>query len=84
MAVKISGLGMIDHEWTTTSIRPWVLGLIETFGVDRCMFASNWPVDILYSSYRAVFDAYKEITADFSVSEQAALFWQNAERYYRI
>jgi predicted TIM-barrel fold metal-dependent hydrolase len=83
-AVKISGLGMTDHNWTTASIRPWVLGLIEAFGVERCMFGSNWPVDSLYSSYRTVINAYQEITADFSESEQAALFWQNAERYYRI
>jgi predicted TIM-barrel fold metal-dependent hydrolase len=48
------------------------------------MFGSNWPVDSLYSSYQTVIDAYREITLDFSAPEQAALFWQNAERYYRI
>jgi predicted TIM-barrel fold metal-dependent hydrolase len=84
VAVKISGLGMTDHDWTAASIRPWVLGLIEIFGVERCMFGSNWPVDSLYSSYQTVIDAYREITLDFSAPEQAALFWQNAERYYRI
>ena len=84
VAVKISGLGMADHNWTVESIRPWVVGVIETFGVQRCMFASNWPVDSLYSSYSAVVDAYREITADFSTDEKAALFWQNAERYYRL
>lgn len=84
VACKISGLGMTDHAWTTESIRPWVLASIEAFGVERCMFGSNWPVDSLYSSYRAVVEAYREITADFSADERAALFSQNAERYYRI
>ena len=40
---KISGLGM-DNNWTVDSIRRWVLTSIETFGVDRCIFGTNWPV----------------------------------------
>ena len=52
---KISGLGMSDNNWTVDSIRRWVLTSIETFGVDRCIFATNWPVDWLWSTYdRAV------------------------------
>ena len=84
VAVKISGLGMTDHNWTTQSIRPWVEAVIEAFGVERCMFASNWPVDRLYSDYGAVVDAYREITSGCSESERDALFWQNAERVYGI
>ena len=84
VACKISGLGMTDHAWTVESIRPWVLACIEVFGVERCMFGSNWPVDSLYSSYRTVVEAYLEITADFSDDERDALFRRNAERYYRV
>ena len=84
VACKISGLGMTDHSWTTESIRPWVLACIEVFGVERCMFGSNWPVDSLYSPYRAVVDAYREITADFSADERSALFRSNAEHYYKV
>lgn len=81
---KISGLGMRDNKWTVASIRPWVLHCIEAFGVERCFFGTNWPVDKLYSPYRTVLDAYAEIVADFSPDEQAALFSGNAERVYRI
>jgi len=84
VSAKISGLGLADHNWTTDSIRPWVMGVIEAFGVERSMFATNWPVDKLFSSYQALVDAYRSITADFSQSEQNALLWQNAERYYRL
>jgi len=84
VAVKISGLGMADHNWSVESIRPWVLASVEAFGVERCMFASNWPVDRLYSGYGAVVDAYKEITAEWSVADRDALFWKNAERFYQI
>jgi predicted TIM-barrel fold metal-dependent hydrolase len=48
------------------------------------MFASNFPVDKLFSSYDDVFNAFKEITRDFSAQERAALFHDNAERVYRL
>ena len=48
---KISGLGMSDQNWTVDSIRRWVLTSIETFGADRCILATNWPVDWLWSTY---------------------------------
>ena len=84
VACKISGLGMGDWTWTTDSIRPYVLAAIEAFGVDRCMFASNFPVDKLFSTYGAIFDAFKAITADFSHAERLALFHDNAARIYRL
>lgn len=78
VAAKISGLGLADHDWSTDSISPWVLGVIEAFGVERCMFATNWPVDKLFSSYQDLIDAYRSIVANFSADEQNALLWQNA------
>ena len=84
VVAKISGLGMCDKQWTVESIRPFVLKLIESFGVDRCMFASNFPVDILFSDYQTVWNAYNQITAEFSNEERVKLFHDNAEKYYRI
>ncbi len=81
---KISGLGMGDHNWTVDSIRPYVLGCIEAFGVERCILATNWPVDSLFSSYDALIDAYTEIVADFSKDEKRDLFARNTEALYGI
>ena len=81
---KISGLGMGDHNWTVDSIRPYVLHCIETFGVERSLFATNWPVDSLFSDYDMIVNAYDEITADFSEGERRALFSGNAEGLYGI
>ncbi len=81
---KISGLGMADHDWTADSIRPYVLHCIETFGVERSLFATNWPVDSLFSDYDTIVNAYDEITADFSEGERRALFSGNAEGLYGI
>ena len=81
---KISGLGMADNNWSVGSISPYVLHCIETFGVERSLFATNWPVDSLWSSYDAVVDAYTEIVADFSHEEKVALFSRNTEELYGI
>jgi predicted TIM-barrel fold metal-dependent hydrolase len=84
VAVKISGLGMIDHRWTIESLRPYVLETIDAFGAARCMFASNFPVDRLYASYADTWGAYGAIIADASADEQAALLRDNADRLYRL
>lgn len=38
-------------EWTVATLKPWVTGPIEAFGVDRCLYASNFPVDGISGSY---------------------------------
>ena len=81
---KISGLGMGDHNWTVDSISPYVLHCIETFGVERSLFATNWPVDSLWSDYDTIVSAYDEITADFTHTERHAMFSANTERLYGI
>jgi predicted TIM-barrel fold metal-dependent hydrolase len=84
VACKISGLGMGDHHWTVDSIRPYVETAIEAFGVERCMFASNFPVDKLFSTYGELWDAFRALTVGYSADERRALFHDNAERYYRL
>lgn len=81
---KISGLGMTDHAWTVDSIRPFVLYCIEAFGVERCFFGTNWPVDSLWSGYGDIVDAYTEIIENFASDERERLFVTNAETLYRI
>ncbi|MEO5641245.1 MAG: amidohydrolase family protein [Sphingomicrobium sp.] len=82
--VKISGLGMADHRWTLDGIRPLVERLIALFGPSRAMFASNWPVDALYSSWDMLWDAFDTITADLPEPDRAALFRGTAMRVYSI
>ncbi|MGF6384870.1 hypothetical protein OKW31_007871 [Paraburkholderia atlantica] len=76
--------GVVGCENAVDSIRPYVLCAIEAFGAQRCMFASNFPVDKPFSSYDAVFNAFKAITKDFSARGQRALFHDNSERVYRL
>ncbi len=82
--VKISCLCLPDGPWTLESNRPIVLETIETFGVERCMFASNYPVDGLRASYDLIYDSFKTIVSEFSHNEQKQLFSKNAMAFYRI
>ena len=84
VAVKISGLGVANPGWTIGSVRPIVIDTLEAFGIERCMVASNFPVDRLSSSYAAIFEALRAITADLSMSERRKLFHDNAVRIYRL
>jgi len=84
VSVKISGLGMLDWHWTIDSIRPYVLATIDIFGVERAMFASNFPVDKLYGSLDALYAAFRSLAAGCSAAEQDKLFYANAARVYRL
>lgn len=84
VAIKLSGFGIVDHNWTTERIRPLILHAIDVFGIDRCMVASDFPTDKLFGSFDRHLQAYSDITADFSADERDALFAANAARLYRI
>ena len=61
-----------------------LLEAIEVFGVERCMFASNFPVDGLRVTFRHMFDDYKRVAQVFTPAERRALFHDNAARFYRL
>jgi predicted TIM-barrel fold metal-dependent hydrolase len=84
IAVKISGLGQAGQPWSAEANRAIVLDTIDIFGTERTMFASNFPVDSLVGDFSTIFNGFDAITADLSASERAALFRDNASRFYRI
>ncbi|MCB1512392.1 MAG: amidohydrolase family protein [Hyphomicrobiaceae bacterium] len=57
---------------------------IEKFGVDRCMFESNFPVDKLSCDFTVLWNSFKLMTKDFSADERRALFHDTAKRVYRL
>jgi predicted TIM-barrel fold metal-dependent hydrolase len=84
VVAKISGLGMFDPEWTIDSTRIFVEKTIQIFGIERCMFASNFPVDKIFNSFDTYWNSFKEITKNYSENDKKLLFSSNAEKYYRI
>ena len=75
---------MGDQRWTVESIKPYVEACIEVFTPSRCIFATNWPIDSLWSSYENVVDSYLDIIQDFSSDEKVAMFSANTKNLYSI
>jgi L-fuconolactonase len=97
VTVKLGGFGSTrsGYDWHERVVRPASAELadtmapyfdfcIEQFGVHRCMFESNFPVDKASYSYVVIWNAFKRITQNHSAAERQALFHDTAARVYRI
>lgn len=95
--IKLGGLGMringfqFHHRARPPSSqdladawRPYVEVCIGAFGVSRCMFESNFPVDKISAPYAIYWNAFKRLAAGASTEEKAALFRDTARRFYRL
>ena len=84
------GLGLERREEPTRFLelaavwRPYIETAIDAFGVDRCMMASNYPVDGRACGFVPLWNALKHVVRGCSGRERAALFHGTAERVYRI
>jgi predicted TIM-barrel fold metal-dependent hydrolase len=84
VSCKLSGLAMPLGSMRADAFRPWLEYAIETFGVDRCFFASNFPVDGLHGTFDELYSAYDEVTAGLDGESRDKLFAANAERIYHL
>jgi predicted TIM-barrel fold metal-dependent hydrolase len=88
--MDINGFGWHERERPPTSqelmeaTRPYYEHTIEQFGVDRCMFESNFPVDKVTCSYNVLWNSFKRLTATYSSDEKAKLYHDTAARVYRL
>ena len=62
----------------------YYLHMIEHFGVNRCMFESNFPVDKASCSYTVLWNSFKKLVADFSAEERKSLFHDTATKVYSV
>ncbi|HEY2047979.1 MAG TPA: amidohydrolase family protein [Caulobacteraceae bacterium] len=97
VSVKVGGLAMpfagfdsfmsqpaASSEQLAEEWRPYVETCIETFGPTRCMFESNFPVDLGSCTYDVLWNAFKRLSAGASAEEKTALFSDTARRVYRL
>ncbi|HJF74897.1 MAG TPA: amidohydrolase family protein [Gallibacterium anatis] len=84
IVVKISGIGLPNKKWNIDDNRWIIQETINIFGVERCMFASNFPVDSLCGSLDTIFTGFKEAVKHYSYDDQKKLFFENAKKFYRI
>jgi len=64
--------------------KPYIETCIELFGVNRCMFESNFPVDMGSCTYPVLWNAFKVLAKHYSADEKTALFSGTAQRVYRL
>ncbi|MDA0663597.1 MAG: amidohydrolase family protein [Proteobacteria bacterium] len=64
--------------------RPWYEFTIEQFRPDRCLFESNFPVDMVSCSYNILWNSFKKLTTGYTAGERAAMFHDTAARVYRL
>jgi predicted TIM-barrel fold metal-dependent hydrolase len=81
---KISGFGMFERDWTLESIRPYAFEVVDAFGTDRVMFASNFPVDRLARGYPALWQAFAALADDLDPAMRDRVLRANAEAFYRL
>jgi predicted TIM-barrel fold metal-dependent hydrolase len=81
---KLSGLAMPLGSLRPDALRPWLESAIEAFGVDRCMFASNFPVDSAAGSFDDLYSTFDTVTSGLDAASRDALFAGTAERIYRL
>jgi L-fuconolactonase len=81
---KLSGLAMPLEAMSVGAYSPWLEYAIEAFGVDRCMFASNFPVDSMYGTFDELYRVFSAVTAGLDTESRSKLFAGNAESIYRV
>ena len=84
VAIKISGLGDPPRAWTVEANAPVIRDAIAIFGVDRAMFASNYPVDSLVATYDEVAAGFISAIGHLPVEDRRKLLHDNAERIYHL
>jgi predicted TIM-barrel fold metal-dependent hydrolase len=84
VALKISGLGIPGGAWSVADNGPLVRDAITIFGTERCLFASNFPVDGLVATFDTIYSGFRGITEEFAEDAIAELFHDNAVRIYRL
>jgi predicted TIM-barrel fold metal-dependent hydrolase len=90
LAMPDNGFGWHSAERPPTSDEfaaaqaPYYLHTLESFGANRCMFESNFPVDRMSLSYSVLLNGVKKIVHGCSEDERDALFAGTARRVYRL
>jgi L-fuconolactonase len=84
---KLSGMiTEADHQnWTPDHLRPYVEHVIESFGLDRVMYGSDWPVCLLAGTYDKVVGTLAGLLAPhLDKASEAQVFGETAARFYRL
>ncbi|MBS1486312.1 MAG: amidohydrolase family protein [Bacteroidetes bacterium] len=83
---KISG--MITeadwHNWKYEDFIPYLDVVFNSFGIDRIMYGSDWPVCLVAASYEKQFSILQQYIQNFSQAERNKILGGNAIRFYQL
>lgn len=72
------------HHWNEEDFRPYIDVVVESFGTNRILFGSDWPVCLVAAKYEEVLEIVKKYFFSFSKNEQEKFFGQNAIEFYNL
>jgi len=83
---KISGLlSEANHQiWRSDELKPYIFHAIETFGIQRVMFGSDWPMVNLGGSYSHWVHTLNDLIHHAPEKDWQKLFYENARQCYRL
>ncbi|WP_199512685.1 amidohydrolase family protein [Nucisporomicrobium flavum] len=86
VSAKVSGLVTEANwsSWRTSDLAPAVSHALGTFGPDRLMFGSDWPVCLLATGYRDWIETLAELLTECDEREREQIWWRTALRVYRL
>jgi predicted TIM-barrel fold metal-dependent hydrolase len=82
--VKLSGIGTFDHAYQFEVVAPIIKETVSTFGAERCLYGSNFPIEKLWTDYATLYQTFRRAIDQLSESEQAQILSGTAARLYRI
>jgi L-fuconolactonase len=82
---KLSGLATeAGRDWDPAGLQPYVDVLLETFGPQRLMWGSDWPVLLLAGGYQQWLEAAEKLTSRLSNAERTCIFGTTAAQFYGL
>ncbi len=86
VSCKVSGM-VTEADWKNwrkEDFMPAMDCVVEAFGTERLLFGSDWPVCLVAASYEETLDIVQDYFKAFSKEEQAAVFGNNAAKFYKV
>ncbi len=71
-------------DWTPADLSPYLEHLLGSFGPERLIFGSDWPVLTMAGDYSDWFDTVNQAIRHWTQQQQAAVLGGNASRFYRL
>lgn len=82
--LKVSEFGLKDKPWNFSENQVIVQDALSIFGIERCMFASNFPVAGLRIDFDTLVNSVAQMIEGYSPKQQQDFFVNNAAKFYRL